>query len=102
MPRRKTRGAPDSDLVLRENDGFASTELPPVEKAPPKTRKPRARKQTPKQVLAEKYGAQPAQVEKYRVEDGFVVCLINWGIKGTKKNKAPLSEFKQGQKFFQE
>ena len=73
-------------------------EKPKPKKAPPK-RKPR-RKKTPEQVLAEKHGASPEQVEKYRVEDGAVICLINWGIKGTKKYKTPLAEFSQRASFF--
>ena len=83
--------APDSDLVHR-------TAAPT--KAPPKKRV--SRKKTPEQVLAARHGgAKPEQVEKCRVEDHEVVYLINWGIKGTKKYKVLLSEFRQKAAFFQ-
>ena len=55
--------------------------------------KPRARKAKPEQVIASKYGVEPAQVVKWRVEDGQVVALVDYGVKGTKKHKVPLADF---------
>jgi len=69
--------------------------------APAKPKPAPRRKKTPGQVLAERHpGVSPEQVEKYRVEDGAVVYLINWGIKGIKKYRVPLSEFGQRATFF--
>jgi hypothetical protein len=60
------------------------------------------KKETPAQVLAARHpGAAPAQVEKYRLDGDVVVYLVNWGIKGTKHYRVPLSEFGQKASFFE-
>lgn len=67
---------------------------PVVEPKPVKAKpQPKPRKAKPEQVIASKYGVEPAQVVKWRVEDGQVVALVDHGIKGLKKYKVPLTDF---------
>lgn len=63
---------------------------PEPKEAPPKDKRVYV---DPKQIIAAKYGVELEQVVKWRMEDGQVVALIDYGIKGTKKYKFPIDYY---------